>query len=55
MENAKARNKRIEKLIVTEAIPMLKEISLKLRQFKEYLTPFANVATSYVTALAAKA
>ena len=54
MENAKARNKKIEKILITEAIPALKDISTSLRKFKDYLSPFASLATAYITTLASK-
>lgn len=51
IENAKARNKKIEKILVTETIPILQETSKILHTFKDALTPFASIATSYISIL----
>jgi hypothetical protein len=55
LENSKARNKNIEKTLVTKTIPLLHEITKCLETFKNSLAPFATIAFSYVSALSSKA
>lgn len=52
IENSKGKGNKIEKILVGETVPLLKEVSMQLKEFKKCIEPIITIAISFVMALA---
>ncbi len=55
IENSKGKSSKIEKILIGKTVPLLKEVSSQLSEFKKCIEPIITIAISFVKALAEKA